>query len=234
MGTASTVVVRDHDGVRRVTLDRPPVNALSMAEYQALGAAFELPDAVRMVLLRTCGQVWSAGQDLDEVESFTSHDLAAHVERAAQCVATVAACPVPVVTVLDGAAVGAGALLVATCDIVLAVPEATLSFPELRRGLRMGRALLSGVLPDPVISYAFATGAPITGAKLESVGLVAEIVPGSEVTAAAEAVIAELMELSAEDLRWLRAGRRPADRARIYLEEVALSVRSLRRSRHGR
>ena len=167
MGLRSTVMVRDHDGVRHVTLDRAPVNALSMAEYRGLAAAFDLPDDVRLVLLLTEGPVWSAGQDLRELESLATEGLAEHVARAAQCLAAVAACPVPVVTVLDGPAVGAGALLVATCDIVLAVPEATLSFPELRRGLRMGRALLSGVLPDPVISYAFATGAPLTGAKLE-------------------------------------------------------------------
>ena len=170
MGLRSTVMVRDHDGVRHVTLDRAPVNALSMAEYRGLAAAFDLPDDVRLVLLLTEGPVWSAGQDLRELESLATEGLAEHVARAAQCLAAVAACPVPVVTVLDGPAVGAGALLVATCDIVLAVPEATLSFPELRRGLRMGRALLSGVLPDPVISYAFATGAPLTGAKLESLG----------------------------------------------------------------
>lgn len=227
MGVPATVVVQDRAGVRHVTLDRPPVNALSMTEYWALADAFERVDEVKVFLLRSRGRAWSAGQDLSEMGGLTAGvDRAAYVERAARCVAAVAACPVPVVTVFDGPAVGAGALLVACSDIVLATPGATLAFPEVRLGLRMGRSLLSGVLPDPMISHAFATGAAITSAQLHAVGFVAEMLASSDLEGRAETLVEELTALSTDSLRWLRAGRRPAERARAYVEETALAVGS--------
>ena len=50
-----TVAVDDAAGVRSITLRRPPVNALSLAEYDALTDAFDVGDASRVVLLRAEG-----------------------------------------------------------------------------------------------------------------------------------------------------------------------------------
>jgi enoyl-CoA hydratase/carnithine racemase len=232
-----TVHVEDRDGVRRVTLARPPVNALSMAEYGALVRAFTFDgtaaDAPRIVHLRAEGPVWCAGQDLQELEALADGEArAGYLERAALGVAAAAGCPVPVVTALDGQAVGAGALLVACSDLVLATPDAGLAFPEVRLGLHLGRALLTGLLPDQVIAYALATGARLDVPRLHAWGLVAEVVPAPELAARTEVVLTDLLELPDESLRWIRAGRRPAERATAYLREVAGSARE--GSRPGR
>ncbi len=220
-----TVIVEDLEGVRRVTLCRPPVNALTLVEYDALAAAFTLPStrigSPRAVLLRATGATWCAGQDLGEFSAQAGPgERAAYLLQATQGVAAAARCPVPIVTVLDGPAIGAGALLVACSDVVLSTERGSLAFPELRLGLRLGRSLLSGLLPEPVITHAFVTGLAVGAERLHQMGAVAEIVPIADLDARAEEVVADLLSLSDGSLRWLC--RRDGTRAEAYLDEVAL------------
>ncbi|UMG93683.1 enoyl-CoA hydratase/isomerase family protein [Nocardioides sp. TF02-7] len=223
--------VEDRDGARHVTLARPPVNALSLKVYDALRGAFDL-DAVgaagrpRLVVLRAEGRAWCAGQDVRELAAVT--DRAAYLERAGGGVAAVARCPVPVVAVVDGPAVGAGGLLVACADLVVAGPAASVAFPELRVGAPMGAALLEGFLPPPLVSHALATGATLGADRLREVGAVAEVVPAAALDDRAAAVVADLLALPDDGLRYLRGSRRPAERAAAYLAEVTAAARALR------
>lgn len=218
---AATVNVEDRDGVRHVTIDRPPVNALSMVEYDALGAALELDPGVRVVSLRSTGPVFSAGQDLRELSGLDTPDQrSAYLVRAAQGVAAVAACPVPVVSVLDGPAIGAGALLAASSDIVLATPSGSIALPELRYGVRLGRALMAGTLPEPLLAYAFATGAPLGARRLHNAGMVAELLAVEEVEARVGEVLTDLLALPDRSLSWLRRRALRATRALEYLAEA--------------
>lgn len=218
---AGTVSVEDRGGVRHVTIDRPPVNALTTVEYDALGAAFAPDPAVRVVCLRSTGPVFSAGQDLRELGGLVSpEELSAYLVRAAEGVAAVAACPVPVVSVLDGAAVGAGALVAASADIVLATPAGSIALPEVRHGVRLGRALMTGALPEPLLAYAFATGAPLEAPRLHGAGLVAELLAPEDLEARVAAVLEDLLALPDAGLTWLRRPELRATRAREYLEEA--------------
>ncbi len=219
---AATVLVEDVDDVRHVTLRRPPVNALSLTEYDALAAAFDVAAGARVLLLRAEGDVWCAGQDLRELQALTrAEDRAAHLRRASRAVAAAARCPVPVVCALDGPAVGAGALLVACADVVLGTPRASLALPEVRLGLRLGRSLLTDVLPAPVVTYALATGATLDASRLHQLGLLAEVVPPEALPARAAAVVADLVGLEDDSLRWLRRQPHRHRSAAAYLEEIA-------------
>lgn len=221
MSLAPSVEVDDVDGVRRVTLRRPPVNALTLTEYDALAGAFDVPDAVRVMLLRAAGRTWSAGQDLDELQALSdSSERAVYLRRATQAVAAAARCPVPVLTALDGPAVGAGALLVACSDIVLGTPDASLAFPELRVGLRLGRSLLVDLLPATEIAYAFATGSPIGAERLSGLGVIAELVEPDALGERVDAVLDDLLALPPASLAWLRRLPRRDELARAYLDEI--------------
>jgi len=217
----ATVTVEDRDGVRHVTIDRPPVNALTMVEYDALGAAFALDPRVRVVCLRSTGPVFSAGQDLRELGGLgTDDERSTYLVRAAEGVAAVAACPVPIVAVLDGAAVGAGALIAASADIVLATPEGSIALPEVRHGVRLGRALMAGSLPEPLLTYAFATGIPLDAQRLHGAGLVAEVLAPEDLEVRVAALLEDLLALSDAGLTWLRRPALRAARAREYREEA--------------
>lgn len=221
MAAAATVAVEDVSGVRRVTLRRPPVNALTLVEYDALADAFEVGGAARVVLLRAEGRAWSAGQDLGELEGLADAQArTAYLRRATRGVAAAARCPVPVLTALDGPAVGAGALLVACSDIVLGTPAASLAFPEVRVGLRLGRSLLADLLPAPVVVHAFVTGAPIAADRLHGLGVLAEVVAAGDLDGRVDAVLTDLIAIPDQSLAWLRRLPRREQLARDYLDEV--------------
>lgn len=233
-----TVHVEDRDGVRRITLDRPPVNALAADEYDALTDALTLRPVdeggarVRLVLLRARGSTFSAGQDLAELRELTPEATADHLERATRAVAAAARCPVPVVSVLTGPAAGAGALLVAVSDHVVATEHAWLSFPEARVGLEMGASLLA-FLPPAVAWTALATGGRVPVRRLHALGAIADIVAEDSDETADEVAgrrVRELLALPDRTLAWLRTSTDPEARARAYEAEVRAVVDRLRRS----
>ena len=162
-----------------ITLNRPSRrNALNRGIIIALTDAFARArddKIVRSVILTGAGSAFCAGLDLAELsesadrleseaalaaESDISHDAL----RLAKLYDLIYTLPKPTIAAVNGAAVAGGAGLVTVCDLALAVPEARLGYPEVRRGLvaamvmphllrhvgeRMARyLLLSGELVD--------------------------------------------------------------------------------------
>lgn len=226
-----TVHVEERDGARWVTLDRPPVNALSLVEYDALTAALSFqagsPGAPRVVVLRATGRVWSAGQDVKEYPG-TDPDRAAYLQRAGRAIAAAARCPVPLVVAQQGLAVGAGGLLVAVADLVVAAEQAAVCYPEVRLGVLLGMSLLEGFLPAPLARHALMTGERISAQRLHEVGAIARPVPAERVAAVTAERVEELLVRPDTALRWLRGCGRPAERAAAYEAEVAAAVASPR------
>ncbi len=130
------------NGVVTISLNRPEVhNAFNDEMMRQLTEAFvevaNMPDA-RLVVLRGEGKSFSAGADLQvmqamkqasEAENKTQSELLAGVFHA------VDSCPVPVLAVVQGAALGGGVGLVACCDYVLASKRAQFGLTEVRLGV---------------------------------------------------------------------------------------------------
>ena len=226
--------VADRYGIRHVTLRRPPVNALTRADYLALAAAFTSGsdgDPPQLVVLRADGDVWSAGQDLDDLPSAADAGRRiAYLEQSVRAVAAVAASRVPTLAVLDGPAVGAGALLIACADIVVASPEGSVAFPELQIGVNLGPALVRDFLPPAALFHAFATGDPVPAERLAEMGAVQSLVPRDQLDRTARDLIERLLRLPSGALPWLRVRRDPSRRAQAYLRELEDVTEVLRSS----
>src|SRR5207253_5265665 len=96
--------------------------------------------AARCVILTGAGSSFCAGMDLAELqESLNAGGGESPVWDDALRLATlydlIYTLPKPTVAAVNGAAVAGGAGLVTVCDLALAVPEARLGYPEVRRGL---------------------------------------------------------------------------------------------------
>ncbi len=125
-------------GCRTIWLDRPEKrNAL---DEEFLTALLEAADAtareddVRAVLLRSTSPLFCAGADLNEwanVGPREAQRLSALGSRAFQALADL---PVPVVAVVEGAALGGGFELALACDIRIATDACRVGFPEPRLG----------------------------------------------------------------------------------------------------
>jgi len=167
------------DGVAWVTLDRPPVNAITLAHYQAIGELFEAlgqNPAVNCVVFTATGErAFCAGLDLHEFLAAKVEDDPARAAVVRRCFAAVRQCAVPVVAAINGPALGAGTVLAAVCDIRLASTNASFSMPEINVGRCGGGAHLGRLIGQGNLRKLFFTGQPIDAAEALRIGLVEEV-----------------------------------------------------------
>ncbi|HVL41866.1 MAG TPA: enoyl-CoA hydratase-related protein, partial [Brevundimonas sp.] len=118
------------DGVLTVTLARPEKkNAITQAMYAALSDATErarTDDAVRVLLFRSEGDSFSAGNDIADfiaIGSQTGEPLDMSVFRFLKALAEL---DKPAVAAVRGRAVGIGLTLLLHCDMVVVAEDALL------------------------------------------------------------------------------------------------------------
>jgi enoyl-CoA hydratase/carnithine racemase len=121
-----------------VTLNRPDRrNSLSESMLLDLGAALTrvaAPPSVRAVIIAAAGPVFSSGHDFADM---ADRDVAAMRRLLGVCTEVMlglARLPMPVVACVQGIATAAGCQLVASCDLAVAVDEATFATPGGRGG----------------------------------------------------------------------------------------------------
>jgi methylglutaconyl-CoA hydratase len=138
-----TDVVRlalDERGISWITLARPDVrNAFDAELIAQMGAILGRIDPTsRAVVLRSEGDAFCAGADLNWMRSMANFTLAENMadSRAlAQLFRALDELPMPLLARVQGAAIGGGCGLVAVADIAVASTEAVFAFTEVRLGI---------------------------------------------------------------------------------------------------
>jgi len=140
-------VFAEQDGaVAVITIDHPPVNALSAPLLEELEAEIERLDAddtVRAIVLRGAGErAFVAGADISEFPSLRAAADEAHEGGAARGIQRVGhrmdAAHTPFVAAIHGFCLGGGLELAMCCDIRVAAEGAQLGQPEIKLGLIPG------------------------------------------------------------------------------------------------
>ncbi|MBX6317570.1 enoyl-CoA hydratase/isomerase family protein [Pigmentiphaga sp.] len=160
-----------------VTLDNPPVNALTRVLNDELIAAMdwisETPE-VRVVVLTGAGKVFCAGADLkgraDVIKG--PGDLPAHLRRTRECFHAIRECAKPVVAAINGPALGSGLAMVASADVLLASERATLGLPEVDVGLMGGCRHAMRLFPHSLLRRMMLTGHRVPASELYRLGIV--------------------------------------------------------------
>lgn len=181
------VRVSRSEGVGRVTLARPEKkNALDrqMADeiVQALEALVGDPET-RVVVIDAEGDDFCAGADLDALESLIGADREAQLEDAralGRVFTSIRQLPIPVVAAVRGRALAGGAGLATACDLVLAHPDATFAYPEVRIGFvpAMVMTILRRIVPERQAFDLAITGRSVSAAEAEKLGLVSRVLAG--------------------------------------------------------
>lgn len=178
--------------VALVRLDRPPVNALTLALYGEIADLFEAlgnRTDVHCVVLTAAGhRAFCAGLDLREFLAAKVEDDEARAAIVRRCFAAVRHCRIPVIAAVGGPALGAGCVLASVCDIRLATPNATFGLPEINVGRCGGAAHMGRHLPQGLLRQMFFTGQPIAAAEAYRVGFVQEIVEAEQLREKASAL----------------------------------------------
>jgi enoyl-CoA hydratase len=219
------------DGIATVTLARPPRNALSAPMMREIAALFtELgqgTEATVAILTSDTERIFCAGADIAESErryvrrellsDETVADLADPGAVVRACFGSIRSGGLPVIAAVNGAAVGAGAALVASCDLVVLAEEAWFSLPEIDVGVLGGARhvqRLVGAFKAREMAY---TGRRVPAAELHRLGASAALVPLAELEDTARALAAEL---AAKSPLALRIGKESMNRVEdLPLEE---------------
>jgi methylglutaconyl-CoA hydratase len=130
-------------GAAIVTLNRPDKhNAFNADIIARLSDIFETlranTDEVRVVFLRGAGRSFSAGADLEWMKAaadWTHEDNQADALNLARMLKRLHDLPQTTIALVQGAAMGGGAGLMAACDVAVAVKDAKIRFSEVRLGL---------------------------------------------------------------------------------------------------
>jgi methylglutaconyl-CoA hydratase len=233
-------------GVATLTLNRPEVhnafNDALIAELTAALAELAADPAVRLLILRDSGRSFSAGADLawmQRLAGYSFEENLADAKGLGQMLQTLDRFPRPTLAIVQGAALGGGVGLVAACDMAIAADVAVFGLSEVRLGL-----IPAAISPYVVAAIGeracrglFLTSERFTAAEAYRLGLVRAVVPAAELEAAAQKLVAELLQggpasqEAAKDL--IRAvARRPLDEALV--EEIAVRIARQRASAEGR
>lgn len=182
------------DHVARVSLSRPDrLNAVTKSLYEGVRAAFDraADDDARVVVLEGEGRAFCAGADMkahDETER-TAAEKRAYVEAAQETCRAVQTHPAPVVAKVQGYAIGAGAELALSADLVVMATDAEIRFPEVAVGTYVGGGL-TYTLPERVGAATalelVLTAATVPGTEAGEVGLANEVVPPEDLDDAVE------------------------------------------------
>ena len=140
LATLDLLQISQSDAVAHVRLNRPAKrNAISDALIGQIHTAFlNLPETVKAVVVSGAGDHFCAGLDLSEL---VQRDIQAAILHSRMWHAAFDAIQfgrVPVVAVLQGAVVGGGLELAASCQIRVAEDSAYFGLPEGQRGIFVG------------------------------------------------------------------------------------------------
>jgi enoyl-CoA hydratase len=177
--------------VAAVTLDRPPVNALSSGFYIELSAVFERIAADAqvsvMVLMSASTRAFCAGADLSELAELSGPDAEAadarRQELARRVFGQLLDLPQPSIAVLDGPAIGAGAVIASCADMRMGSSRASFVLPE----VSVGRCGGVRHLPQGVVRRMFFTGQPLSSEEALQFGFLDSVYDRAELAAAAMA-----------------------------------------------
>ncbi len=206
--------LEDRGRVRLITLDNPPVNALSFAYSERLLEAIEAAErdgALDAVVISGSNGIFSGGADVNDFagepppDAKSVRDVIAAIERGAKTY----------VAAIDGNCLGGGLELALVCDYRGATARSKLGLPEIRLGLIPGAG---GTQRLPRLAGARAAlefmlkGSSVPAERALGLGAIDEIIPGD----AAEWGVALAERVTAQP-----TAERPAKR-RVSAHEAAI------------
>ncbi len=173
---SEVVKVERHDAIAIVTIDSPPVNALSAAVRKGIAEGVksaQADDSVKAIVIACAGRTFVAGADITEFgkppQSPSLHEVIEVIENSTK----------PVVAAIHGTALGGGLELALGCHYRVAVKDAKLGLPEVKLGLLPGgggtQRLPRAVGPELAVKM-IVGGDPISAQDALKNGLIEEIV----------------------------------------------------------
>jgi cyclohexa-1,5-dienecarbonyl-CoA hydratase len=188
------IQLRIESGVARMVLNRPEHNLLNetMLREVSDGITFvgERSD-VKLIVIESASRVFSGGIDVGE---YTSERVFQMLDAFHSVFTGILETSKPVLTVVNGPAIGGGAELAAFGDLVVATPRARFAQPEITIGVfpPLASTILPFLVGPKVALELVLLGEPVTAERALELGLINRLVPESKLEATVNDLIARI------------------------------------------
>jgi cyclohexa-1,5-dienecarbonyl-CoA hydratase len=176
------IQLRVEQNVARLTLNRPDHNLLNETMLREISDAISFAGdqkEVRLIVLDSACRVFSGGVDVGE---YTSDRVFQMIDAFHSVFASMLETSKPVLTVVNGPAIGGGAELAAFGDLVIATPKARFAQPEVTIGVfpPLASTILPFLVGPKVALELVLLGEPVTAERALDLGLVNRLVPEAQ------------------------------------------------------
>jgi len=194
------LVVEHRGSTAWITLNRPDArNALSRdvnLRLQEIAATLDDKDDVRAIVVTGTGdKAFCAGADLKERRGVPAAETAPYLNAIAGAISAFGDSRKPTICAMNGSAYGGGLELALACDFRILAEGAELGLTEVRLGIMPGAGgtqRLPRLIGEARAKELILLGRRISAARALEIGLVNQVVPRAQLTAAVEAMLAEL------------------------------------------
>lgn len=182
MTEAHVLTISQQGAIAHLTLNRPEKrNALNDDLIAALDAFFAaVPSETRAIVISGNGGHFSSGLDLSQHVARSPLEVMAHSRNWHRAVGQIANSPVPVIAAMNGAVMGGGLELAATCHVRVAEETVRFQMPEGLRGIFVGgggSVRISRLIGPDRMTEMMLTGRSYSGSDGERLGLAHHLVP---------------------------------------------------------
>jgi len=212
-GTYQNLVIEKQDGVALLTMNRPEVfNAVDARLHYDLSRVWldlgQDPE-VRVAVITGAGNAFSAGGDFDMLEKTIGNPdmVAVGMQEARDIVHNMINLDKPVISAINGVAVGAGLAVALLADISIASDRARFTDGHARLGVAAGdhaAAIWPLLIGMAKAKYYLLTCDFLDGTEAERLGLVSLVVPHDELMERAMSVAHKLATGSQPALRYTK------------------------------
>jgi len=203
-----SIKVERRGAVTFVILNRPALkNAHDLNMFLEISQAFndiESDSLCRCAVLTGEGDFFCAGQDLNFTRNATPEEFDAYGRANVNARQRIQRNNKPVVAALNGPAIGGGAYLATSCDLVVAVDSSYLQMREIQAGNHAGGAFLFTIGRVRSLELSL-LGRKIQAPQAENWGLINRSVSADEFQAAVDDYVNALLELPPLAIRYTKA-----------------------------
>lgn len=220
--SSDRILLERHGRVlKAVNNDPKTLNALSWDFYDGFRKAVEEAGAdpeIGAIVLTGAGGFFCSGGNIHGLKERSQADYPTRrssVDRLHDMIHAMRACPKPIIAAVDGGAAGAGASIMAACDLIVAARDAYVSVAYIRIGLTPdggSTAFFGAALPRQLVSEMVFTGDRIGVERLHAAGMINRLAePGGALDAAMEWA----GQIAAQPSRALANGKKLIEAARL-------------------
>ncbi len=195
---------QDELGIATIALALPEKrNAISSQMISDLLGALDQAEhgPTRVAILTGSGKAFSAGMDLDELQSVAKQTPEKNLEdarRVTQMFSRLYSFPKPLIAAVNGSAIAGGCGIATLADFTISVPEAKFGYTEVKLGFlpAIVAVFLRRRLGDKHLRDLLLTGRLINAAEALRMGLITEVVPAEDLMTRAREIAKILLATS--------------------------------------